>query len=75
LKIYCVIYLKENIKFIVLYASYLTINRACSSGGGGINGLTPSEIFLQTFNRSHNRNNTKRKSVTYMANWKCQLSM
>jgi Integrase core domain len=26
---------------------------------GGINGLTPSEIFLQTFNRSHNRNNDK----------------
>ena len=23
---------------------------------GGINGLTPSEIFLQTFSRSHNRN-------------------
>ena len=26
---------------------------------GEINGLTPSEMFLQTFNRSHNRNNTK----------------
>ena len=26
---------------------------------GGINGLTPSEMFLQTFNRSHNRNNNK----------------
>lgn len=24
-----------------------------------INGLTPSEMFLQTFNRSHNRNNNK----------------
>ncbi len=24
---------------------------------GGINGLTPSEMFLQTFNRTHNRNN------------------
>ena len=33
---------------------------------GGINGLTPSEMFLQTFNRSHNRNNTKQKSVTYL---------
>jgi putative transposase len=33
---------------------------------GGINGLTPSEMFLQTFNRSHNRNNTKQKSVTYV---------
>ena len=33
---------------------------------GGINGLTPSEMFLQTFNRSHDRNNTKQKSVTYV---------
>ncbi|MGB6673069.1 MAG: integrase core domain-containing protein, partial [Candidatus Nitrosopolaris sp.] len=33
---------------------------------GGINGLTPSEMFLQTFNRSHNRNNTRQKSVTYV---------
>ena len=33
---------------------------------GGINGLTPSEMFLQTFNRSHDRNNTKHKSVTYV---------
>ena len=33
---------------------------------GGINGLTPSEMFLQTFNRSHNGNNTKQKSVTYV---------
>ena len=33
---------------------------------GGINGLTPSEMFLQTFNRSDNRNDTKRKSVTYV---------
>jgi len=40
-----------------------------------INGLTPPEIFLQTFDRSHYRNNTKRKSVTYVGNWKCQLSM
>jgi hypothetical protein len=30
---------------------------------GGINGLTPSEMFLQTFNRSHNTNNTKQKRV------------
>jgi hypothetical protein len=30
---------------------------------GGINGLTPSEMFLQT---SHNRNNTKQKTVTYV---------
>ena len=33
---------------------------------GGIIGLTPSEMFLQTFNRLHNRNNTKQKSVTYV---------
>jgi hypothetical protein len=33
---------------------------------GGINGLTPSEMFLQTFNRSHDRNNTTQKSVTYV---------
>ena len=33
---------------------------------GGINGLTPSEMFLQTFNRLHDRNNTKQKSVTYV---------
>jgi hypothetical protein len=33
---------------------------------GGINGLTPSEMFLQTFNRLHKRNNTKQKSVTYV---------
>ncbi len=29
---------------------------------GGINGLTPSEMFLQTFNRS----NTKQEGVTYV---------
>jgi hypothetical protein len=33
---------------------------------GGINGLTPSEMFLETFNRSHDRNNTTQKSVTYV---------
>jgi transposase InsO family protein len=33
---------------------------------GGINGLIPSEMFLQAFNRSYNRNNTKQKSVTYV---------
>jgi putative transposase len=34
---------------------------------GGINGLTPSEMFLQTtFNRSHTRNNTKQEGVTYV---------
>jgi len=34
---------------------------------GGINGLTPSEMFLQTFNRSRDRNNTKQKTVTYVS--------
>ena len=34
---------------------------------GGINGLTPSEIFLQTFNKSHNRNSIKQKAVTYVS--------
>ena len=33
----------------------------------GINGLTPSEMFLQTFNRSRDRNNTKQKTVTYVS--------
>ena len=33
---------------------------------GGINGLTPSEMFLQTFNRSHTRTNTKQEGVTYV---------
>lgn len=32
---------------------------------GGINGLTPSEMFLQTFNKSHNGNKNKQKTVTY----------
>jgi hypothetical protein len=42
---------------------------------GGINGLTPSEMFLQTFNRSHNRNNTKQKSVTDVGNQNCYISV
>ena len=42
---------------------------------GGINGLTPSEKFLQTFNISNNRNNTKQKSVTHVGNQKCYLSV
>ena len=28
---------------------------------GGINELTPSEMFLQTFNRWHNKNKNKQK--------------
>ena len=42
---------------------------------GGINGLTPSEMFLQTFNISHNRNNTKQKSVTHVGKQNCHLSV
>jgi hypothetical protein len=42
---------------------------------GGINGLTPSEKFLQTFNISHNRNNTTQKSVTHVGNQNCYLSV
>jgi hypothetical protein len=42
---------------------------------GGINGLTPSEKFLQTFNISHNRNTTKQKSVTHVGNQNCYLSV
>jgi hypothetical protein len=33
---------------------------------GGINGLTPSEVFLQAFNRSDIRTNTKQEGVTYV---------
>ena len=42
---------------------------------GGINGLTPSEKFLQTFNISHNGNNTKQKSVTDAGKQNCYLSV
>lgn len=34
---------------------------------GGINGLTPSEMYLQTFNRCHNKNKNKQKTVTYVS--------
>ncbi len=34
---------------------------------GGINGLTPSEMFLQTFNRMNTHHNTGQKSVTYVS--------
>jgi hypothetical protein len=33
---------------------------------GGINGLTPSEMFLKTSNISHTTNNTKQEGVTYV---------
>ncbi|MFZ0511160.1 MAG: integrase core domain-containing protein, partial [Candidatus Nitrosopolaris sp.] len=44
----------------------------------GINGLTAisaTEKFLQTFNISHNGNNTKQKSVTHAGNQNCYLSV
>ena len=41
---------------------------------GGINGLTPSEKFLQTFNISHNEI-IKQKSVTHVGNQNCYLSV
>jgi putative transposase len=43
---------------------------------GGINGLTPSEMFfLQTFNKSNNYKRTRQESVTYVGNQKCYLSV
>jgi hypothetical protein len=33
---------------------------------GGINGLTPFEMFLQTFDKSHTRTNTTQEGVTYV---------
>ena len=32
---------------------------------GGINGLTPSEMFLQTFNKSYTIDNIRQEGVTY----------
>ena len=34
---------------------------------GGINGSTPSEMFLETFDRCHNKNRSKQKTVTYFS--------
>jgi putative transposase len=42
---------------------------------GGINGLTPSEMFLQTFNKLHTYNTSTQKSVTYVGNQKCNLTV
>jgi hypothetical protein len=39
---------------------------------GGINGLTPSEMFLQ---RSAIDKGTKQQSVTHVGNQKCNLSV
>lgn len=41
----------------------------------GINGLTPSEMFLQRLITSTIRTRTKQQSVTHIGNQKCNLSM
>jgi transposase InsO family protein len=42
---------------------------------GGINGLTPSEMFLQRLITSNIHTTNKQKSVTHVGNQKCNLSM
>ncbi len=42
---------------------------------GGINGLTPSEMFLQKLITSRIYTKNKQQSVTYVGNQKCNLSM
>ena len=42
---------------------------------GGINGLTPSEMFLQKLNTSNLNNTNKQKSVTHVGNQKYNLSV
>jgi transposase InsO family protein len=42
---------------------------------GGINGLTPSEMFLQRLITSTIHTRTKQHSVTHVGNQKCNLSM
>jgi transposase InsO family protein len=42
---------------------------------GGINGLTPSEMFLQRLITSIIHTRTKQQSVTHVGNQKCNLSM
>jgi len=37
--------------------------------------IPPSEMFLQTFNISHNENNAKQKSVTDVGKQNCYLSL
>jgi hypothetical protein len=41
---------------------------------GGINGLTPSEMFLQRFFTSTIHTTNKQQSVTHVGNQKCNLS-
>ena len=42
---------------------------------GGINGLTPSEMFLQRLITSNIHTTNKQKSVTHVGNHKCNLSV
>ena len=42
---------------------------------GGINGLTPSEMFLQRLITSTIRTRTRQQSVTHVGNRKCNLSV
>ena len=42
---------------------------------GGINGLTPSEMFLQRLIKSTIRTRRKQESVTHVGNQKCNLSV
>ena len=42
---------------------------------GGINGLTPTEMFLQRLITSTIRTRAKQQSVTQVGNQKCNLSM
>ena len=42
---------------------------------GGINGLTPSEMFLQRINYIHSTYNNKQQSETHVGNQKCNPSV
>ena len=42
---------------------------------GGINGLTPSEMFLQRINYINHTYKNNQQSVTQVGNQKCNLSM
>jgi hypothetical protein len=41
----------------------------------GINGLTPSEMFLQRINYIYHTYKNKQRSVTHVGNRKCDLSV
>jgi hypothetical protein len=42
---------------------------------GGINGLTPSEMFLQRLITSTTYTRTRQQGVTHVCNQKCNLSV